>query len=240
MNKSRDSANKKTLKCTLKQFLFMTPKSLDERRLEAILVEYGHLRSEIIETVKLHLQLYTLLLSAIGVSLGYAFVNKAYEVFLVMPVVSFAFFYRWLWDQNSIMGISYYQIVEIERKKLPVLIGYVKDGSKDDYETYWVGWQHFWNDNMLKNPLPRVHVYAILLMFILPVLLSIWRTLFYIQSLLPVNLPITSIDWSLAIQIVLNCVYSILLIHALLTYRRLYSYYTDRYKKELGYGPKQQ
>lgn len=212
----------------------MAPKRTEEMRLDALLVEYDNLRSEIRETFKLHLQVYAILLSAIGISLGYAFVNKAYDVFLVMPIISFAFFFRWLWDQNNIMAISYYLAVEIERKKLPLLIGHVKNGSKNDYENYWVGWQHFWNRNTLDNPIPRLHIYTVLLIFTLPVLLSLWRMFFYVQSIFPITLSFTSIDFFLTLQLTLNCIYVVLLIYAISTYIKLHSFYVGLYEKEFG------
>jgi hypothetical protein len=68
--------------------------SLSEARLQAVLTEYQNVRTEIRETIKLHLQLYTIAASGIVVSLGYAFVNQAYDIFLVIPAFTLALLYR--------------------------------------------------------------------------------------------------------------------------------------------------
>jgi len=202
----------------------------DKNRLEAVLTEYDNLRTEIREMFKLHLQLYTIALSAIALSLGYAFVNRVYDLLLIMPAFCIALLYRWLWDQNSILALSYY-LTLVENRKIPLLLGYVNNSNKESYKGHWMAWQLFYLDHMAHHLIPRTHMLSIVILFGFPFALSVGYTVFYVLSNLPcLNLKLPS----LLVYVIANSVYTILLTHIIFIYKKLTAYFAERYRKELG------
>jgi hypothetical protein len=187
-------------------------------KLKVVLAEYSNIRTEIRDFFRLNLQVFAIVLSAIALLLGYSFVQRFYGALVIVPLLSIPLFYQWLWDQNAILALSYYQETEIERKKIPSLIGFVDDFIDGDtnntdvrvpeFHKHWIAWQLFWRYHMAKmqkEGFLNVYILPVLcILLIFPLLGSVGYTIFWtIENLRQGNLDIA---W-LVVLIVVNLAY---------------------------------
>jgi len=131
-------------------------------RFQAILNEYQALKNELLQKFRHQLQIYSMMITAIAIMIGYVLAEKNYDLFLVIPVVSSAFAFRYIWEQNIIVMIgNYLRIMEAEI--LPEIIGYRSKDTDQNYRGYWVGWEHYFMDHF---PKPYFYKYTIELLFV--------------------------------------------------------------------------
>lgn len=116
-----------------------------DEKVKVVLAEYNALRSEIIQKFQLHLQIYTIVFSALMLLIGFIFINKIYDLLLVIPLFASILLYRWIWEQELIKLLSIY-LNDLEENKIPALIGHF-DVTKENFQKYWMGWQHFYIEN---------------------------------------------------------------------------------------------
>lgn len=217
--------------------------NLTQNRLEVVLAEYSNIRSELRDVFRLHLQLFAITVSAVAVILGYAFVQRTYVVFLVVPAFTIALFYRWLWDQHGAMALSFYQFIEIEKKKIPLLVGLIdqtqkgQNLNKQEYEQHWMAWQLFYLDLMDRlrtEGFPRAHVFPVVGIFLLlPLVLSIGYTVFWLSQ----NLNCNNLDYTVAVlHIAPNLAYGGVSVYGILSYMKLNRYFLRLYQSA-GHKP---
>ena len=143
---------------------------LKQFRVQAILSEYQALRNNILQKFHHHLQIYSLIITVFAVMFSYIFTEKNYDLLLLIPVISSAFAFRYIWEQNIIEIIGNYLKI-MEDEILPEVIGY-RDTDQNQRK-YWVGWEHYF-----RNHFPRRHYYkyTIELLF---VVIPIFPAVFY-------------------------------------------------------------
>ena len=95
---------------------------LRELRLRALLTEYDSLKRELIQKFRHQLQMYYIIIMAIGSLFGYILTKKAYDVFLIIPLVGAAFGFRYIWEQYIINRIGDY-LRTLESDLIPSVIG---------------------------------------------------------------------------------------------------------------------
>ena len=134
-------------------------------KLDVVLTEYKALRHETLDKLRLHLQIYSIYVSALLIFYGLIFIHKIYDLIMVIPIFSLALFFRILWEQTVIIKIGQYIRTEIEEKKIPMLIGKinVKEDQEFEYTDLWMGWQYFWK----KTSYPKYYQYSLLMLFLL-------------------------------------------------------------------------
>lgn len=140
-----------------------------DQKLETVLREHAALRQELIDKSKLHVQIYGVYLSALTLSYGWIFTNKIYDIMAAIPVISIALLYRIIWDQLIINEISLYIKHEIEKQKIPILIGETDQLCKEDDEDHrfsglWLGWQTSYYKN--KHRLPNFYEKSLVMLFV--------------------------------------------------------------------------
>ena len=161
-------------------------------KLNVVLTEYKALRDEIIDNFRLHLQIYSIYTSALLIFYGLIFIHKIYDLILVIPIFSLSLFFRILWEQIIIRKIEKYIRYEIEKKKIPMIIGRIKEDHEHGYANLWMGWQHFWKE--IKHP--KYYKYSLFTLFlivsVLPaVLYSIYSIFDYLKKVqIDTKLPI--------------------------------------------------
>ena len=111
---------------------------LKQFRVQAILSEYQALRNNILQKFHHHLQIYSLIITVFAVMFSYIFTEKNYDLLLLIPVISSAFAFRYIWEQNIIEIIGNYLKI-MEDEILPEVIGLVKLLQKEYVELLtWV------------------------------------------------------------------------------------------------------
>lgn len=90
------------------------------------------------------------------------------------------------------MALSY-QEVEIERRKIPLLIGLTDDltnrgpgranSERQEFERHWIAWQLYWRHHMTEmkdRRFPRAHAYPVIgILLVFPIAGSIGYTVFW-------------------------------------------------------------
>jgi hypothetical protein len=135
----------------------------NQDKLRAVLAQYEALRGELLQKFRHHLQLYSVTVAALSVIIAYVLAQKAYDVLLVIPMLSSAFAFRYIWEQNVIVLLCTYVREEIEGKMIPALIGRRLETREGASEEYWLGWEHYF---MERFPRPHFYKYTIELLFV--------------------------------------------------------------------------
>lgn len=148
---------------------------LIQYQFECVLTEYKALRDEIIKCSDRQVTLFyylILVLTAFYGVIGTAIAAGKNLDFLLILIPFFAtpFILRYSWEQYNTAIIGNYILEEIEAKRIPDLIGNRITINTEQFEKYWIGWQHYW---MEKGWLPNVkygfyekHLAALMLFFI--------------------------------------------------------------------------
>lgn len=109
----------------------------NENQLNAVLGEYSTLRDEILVWTRNELTIITAFPSMAIAILGYAIKSGDYTLLFVLPPLAFVGVYLWLADHCMVLSLSTYISEEIEKRKLPKIIGEMDDNS------LWIGWDTF-------------------------------------------------------------------------------------------------
>ena len=161
-----------------------------QNELQVVLTEYSALRNELLQKFEHHIRLFYITIIVFMAVVGYLLTQKAYDVLMCIPIFIIPLVCRYIWEQSAIGVISRYIEKEIEQKKIPELIGYRSNTSKN-YEKYWMGYQHYWVKN---TPKPFYKPAAIFLFVIIPFAPSLLWSIVYITSIfLDTNVPSSSI-----------------------------------------------
>jgi hypothetical protein len=183
----------------------------EKNRLQVVLAEYTALRCEIIDKFRLQLQIYSIYASALLIFYGLMFSYEFYDIIIAIPFFSLVLFYRILWEQKVIRTLGEYIVDEIEKKKIPMLIGKInknnKKGQESKYTDLWMGWEHFWIYKRKKRP--RYYTHSLFVLFpIFSVIPSILYNIFNICTSsvgiqLTANFPLLSHGVLLVINIII-------------------------------------
>ena len=154
----------------------------DYEKLKVVMTEYEILRREVMERVKLQIQLYPLALTAISLIFGYLILNEKYDALLLLPLVTILLAYRWIWEVRLVEAGRRY-LLKLEREVIPGLMS--SDAEKEKKQVSKpksVGWQRYYEQWRSKQP--RMEKYgwfiSIALLLGVPTLISI---LYYLQVL---------------------------------------------------------
>jgi hypothetical protein len=131
-------------------------------RMQAALSEYQALRAELLQKFTHQMQLYSLVVGTITIMLGYTLANRAYDLLLVVPIVSSAMAFRFSWEQAVIALLGKY-LATVEEEVLPTIIGQRENNFELSDRNYWIGWEHYFEDHYLKTP---SYMYAVQLVFV--------------------------------------------------------------------------
>lgn len=150
-------------------------------QLDVVLKEYEALRNEIIMFSDRQLKLFEFLVGILSLIYGFIAVTnyKGIDIIIVIPFFASPFILRYLWDQNNLRIIGKYMKEEIERKKIPSLIGYRSLANDADYDRLWLGWQHYW-DKIGYEPNIKFGIYSKHIAIFILFLLTFLPTLVYI------------------------------------------------------------
>ena len=159
----------------------------DELKLQAVLCEYQTIKNEMLQKFRHQLQMYSILITAIAIMGGYILTSKNYDLLLVIPVVSSALAFRYIWEQNIIVTLGNYLRI-IEDEILPQIIGYRSKGLDKN----WVRWEHYFIDHF---PKPYFYKYAIELLFVVvPIFPAlIFSVVVILQHLTLISIQINSV-----------------------------------------------
>lgn len=132
--------------------------------LEAVLTEYAELRADQRQHIATHLQLIQIFLPSTFVFAGLVINSERYELLHLLPLFSFAFVCRLLWEQAVIRAFSKY-LEHLEVAILPKLIGHCGSYLENpDSTQLWLGWQRSWQERKLPSNFYR---YSMFVMFVL-------------------------------------------------------------------------
>jgi hypothetical protein len=134
---------------------------LQELRLRALLAEYDSLKRELLQKFRHQLQLYYMLIIAVGALWGYVLTEKAYDVLLIMPLVGTAFGFRYIWEQYIINRIGDH-LRTLEADLIPSVIGLREIKAEVASGQLWIGWEHYF---MERFPNARFYKGTIELLF---------------------------------------------------------------------------
>ncbi len=165
---------------------------LAELRLHAIIEEYKALRNELIQKFQHQLQIYSITVTAVVAVMGFSFAQKNLDILLVLPLISSAFAFRYIWEQSIIVKIADY-LRMIESQIMPKLTGLrsTKQNALDT-EKYWVGWEHYYQWTMKQSHSLLYYKWTIELLFVGPILMALFVSLAVVIQVSDVPLMINS------------------------------------------------
>lgn len=164
--------------------------NITQLRLEAVLSEYRALRDEMLQKFTHHLNIYSVVITAIAFTMGWVITNEVCDLLLAIPIVSSAFCFRYIWEQAVIVRIGNY-LAHMEKNIFPGLIGTRNDEGVEEYQKLWVGWEHYF-----KKHFPEIAFYKhaiVILLVILPILPQvIFSSLIIASRYFSITLPFKS------------------------------------------------
>lgn len=177
---------------------------LQELRLRALLTEYDSLKRELLQKFRHQLQMYYIIIVAVGALLGYVLTEKVYDVFLIIPLVGTAFGSRYIWDQYIITRIGDH-LRTLESDLIPSVIGHREGRAELASSQLWIGWEHYF---MERFPNARFYKGTIELLFVfLPTFPAVvYSMVIILQAFTRLNLQISS-NVPVSIHIVLTLLY---------------------------------
>lgn len=119
-----------------------------QERTQVVIAEFNSLRQELIQKHVNLITLHSIYLTLLGVSYGVIASKDYYDTIYVFPIVSLAFFCRYLQDSAIIAAISDYIHDEIEGRKIPQLVGHVETEGLETilkHQRLWQSWSHYYN-----------------------------------------------------------------------------------------------
>lgn len=135
---------------------------LKRLRLQAVLAEYQALRSEMLQKLHHHLQIYSVIASAVTLMLGWVITQGTYDVLLAIPIFSTALSLRYIWEQNVIVMMGDY-LMGLEENVFPNILS---EGTADSALTgRWINWEHYFRTNFPKLPLYKPAIEILLVIF---------------------------------------------------------------------------
>ena len=150
---------------------------LRQLRLDTVLVEYQSLRAELLQRFNHHIQIYSIIVTAMTFMFGWIIAQKEYDVLLIVPIFTSALGLRYIWDQNLIVMIGSY-IQELEKDVIPKLLS--AKGDESSSESRVINWEHYFKKNYPKFALYKPAIITLITILpIVPVLV------FSISNLLP-------------------------------------------------------
>ena len=170
--------------------------------LQAALAEYQALRSEILQKFRHHLQIYSVVIGAITVMLGWVITKKAYDVLLVIPIFSTALTLRYIWEQSVIVMLGDY-LRKMEKDVFPRLLENGPGGTVE--APFGMGWEQHFRDNFPNLPLYKMAI--LVLLVVIPMVPALLYSGAFILSALNVgNIPVTT-ELHLAVHVFAFVVY---------------------------------
>ena len=134
---------------------------------DVILREYSTLRDEAHRRLAFYFNVYQLYVVVLAAALGFIIERHAYDVLLVLPVVSMPLLYRLLWDQRMVRLIDEY-IEGVLSPRLNSIIGHVpwstNAGAREN--NCWFGWFSFFQPRILNRPKGYKHSIAVLFVLV--------------------------------------------------------------------------
>lgn len=115
-------------------------------KLNAVLKEYETLRNEIIKCSDRQLQLFYIMVPVLSAVYGYIVAQHVPDILYIAPLLVSPFIFRYIWEQRNLEVQGKYMKEEIEEKRIPDILGYRCAESNNNYDRYWIGWQHYWDD----------------------------------------------------------------------------------------------
>ncbi len=135
---------------------------------DVVLAEYKALRDAVLNNFRLQLQVYAVYASGLLVFYGLIFRHGVYDLIMTIPIFSLALLFRILWQEIIIRWVSEY-ILEIEKKKIPILVGTMKHVKEDEEvrsTNLCIGWQHFWKEKGKEEGWPKYYEYSRIMLFV--------------------------------------------------------------------------
>lgn len=120
-------------------------------KLAIVLKEYEALRDEIIKCSDRQLYLFYILVAVLCGVYAYTIARGVFDILCLLPLLALPFIFRYIWEQHALQVIGKYMTEEIEEKRIPGIAGYRCEESSNNYERYWIGWQHYWDDIAIKR-----------------------------------------------------------------------------------------
>lgn len=120
-------------------------------KLAIVLEEYKTLRSEIIKCSDRQLYLFYILVAVLCATYAYTMAHAAFDILCLIPLLASPFIFRYIWEQQNVQLIGKYMKEEIEEKRIPSIAGYRCEECSDNYDRYWIAWQHYWDDVAFKR-----------------------------------------------------------------------------------------
>ena len=74
----------------------------------ATLSEYMTLKNEVLRKFQDQIEIYALLLAAMGGITGYVLTSKSQDMLLILPLISNSLAFRYFWEQSNIIDIGNY------------------------------------------------------------------------------------------------------------------------------------
>jgi hypothetical protein len=190
-----------------REWIYLTPYSEDDdgttnsvsdrERLNVVLKELEYLRAELLQKFTHHLQLFAIVPPALGLIITYLVTKGTYDATYILPILILPIAFRYLWEQQAIVIIGKYIRGELIEKRLTSIVGFRNAKAINDYDRYWLGYEHYWLDWETKM-IPHRHFYwkyaAFLIFVFIPFIpCLVYGILFLYQEIFLAELNLSSI-----------------------------------------------
>jgi hypothetical protein len=109
---------------------------LNKLRLQAVLIEYTTLKNEILLKFRDQIQMYALLLAAMGGITGYILTSNSQDMILILPLISNSLAFRYFWEQSNVIEIGNY-LKKLEYDVFPELLNDRENPKEEKYVFSW-------------------------------------------------------------------------------------------------------
>jgi len=116
--------------------------TMPNNALDVLLTEYRVLRDGLTKNFDHEIQIFTIVISILGIIYGIIFAYKVYDLLLFIPIIilPLALKFKYKWDGGVKKFSEYLSQIEEQIKKI------IENQNKE-----WTGFQHFWHNKEWKN-----------------------------------------------------------------------------------------
>ena len=109
--------------------------------LDVMIMEYKSLRGELISIFDREIQLFTIIVSALGVIYGIIFSGGFYDLILFIPLIIFPLALKYKFGTYGVMRMGKY-LLKLENGIKNLINNNEKNNTVGKIN--WIGWQHYW------------------------------------------------------------------------------------------------
>jgi hypothetical protein len=164
--------------------------------LDVLIMEYNALRDELVKIFDREVQIFSIVISALGVIYGIIFAEKIYDLILFIPILISPLALKFKYGTYAVGRLGKY-LFNIDNNIRAII-----KSDEEKYNIKWIGWQHYWewediteNKKVFFQKEGNVTIYDVSSKWLLFIIIPVFIAFLYSRIIMnPNNFPfITSI-----------------------------------------------